>query len=401
MDKRIRIIWIMSIVTMLLIFISQCYWLYNQYKVMTARNIQKVYADCDSILKKEEENRQDIKYKNAANPKSDEKTPRKKQIFESIKIQRKEEILSRRIQLSIHPDSNNLQKMETSIRFFLSQDGKKMQEVKLQGVKPEDGVTITNRFMISGHERFSPALLNLLFRASGYDSIRNFRFFRTNVCHITPRYSVSGNWNKTVSVVYSTNPIKYENIRFDIPVPTSMVLSGMSWQLAASVLMLAALAFCLVYQMRTIIFQKRIDNLRREFMKNMIYEMKQPPTEEETDKKDALKIGETDFFYSMNELQHGNNRVIITSRQAELLKFLADSVNVMVPRETILKQIWGDDSYSNSMALNVQITYLRRALKSDENLNIEAVIKKGYILKDRSCECRLNRKEEKNIALTE
>ena len=42
---------------------------------------------------------------------------------------------------------------------------------------------------------------------------------------------------------------------------------------------------------------------------------------------------------------------------------------------------WGDDSYSNSLALNVQITYLRRALSSDASVSIEAVIKKGYILR--------------------
>lgn len=36
------------------------------------------------------------------------------------------------------------------------------------------------------------------------------------------------------------------------------------------------------------------------------------------------------------------------------------------------------------MALNVQITYLRRALKPDPAVSIEAVIKKGYILKVRN-----------------
>ena len=50
-------------------------------------------------------------------------------------------------------------------------------------------------------------------------------------------------------------------------------------------------------------------------------------------------------------------------------------------RDFILNEVWGDDSYSNSLALNVQITYLRRALNLDEKVSIEAVIKKGYILR--------------------
>lgn len=381
MDKRIRVIWILSIVTMLLIFMGQCYWLYNQYEVSTNKSLQKVYADCDSILKREENVRLNIEQaKEQTDPNSIVDTKQGRKVSEQIKIQRKER-LRRNIKISISPDSNHLQKMETQMRFFLTQGSKNTREVKLKGVEVEDGVNITNRFLISSEAHFAPEVLDSLFRTLGYDSISNFYFFRSDVCRIRPVYSVSGRWDKIVSVVYSTNPIKYENIHFDIHIPISKVVSSMAWQLAASVLMLIVLAFCLLYQMRIIIFQKRIDNLRREFMKNMIYEMKQPPVEEETNREEAQRIGNTDFFYSMNELQHGNDRVIITSRQAELLKLLADSINVMVPRETILKQIWGDDSYSNSLALNVQITYLRRALKSDENLNIEAVIKKGYILK--------------------
>lgn len=60
---------------------------------------------------------------------------------------------------------------------------------------------------------------------------------------------------------------------------------------------------------------------------------------------------------------------------------LATHPNQLVERESILNGVWGDDSYSNSLALNVQITYLRRALSSDASVSIEAVIKKGYILR--------------------
>lgn len=60
---------------------------------------------------------------------------------------------------------------------------------------------------------------------------------------------------------------------------------------------------------------------------------------------------------------------------------LATHPNQLVERESILNEVWGDDSYSNSLALNVQITYLRRALSSDASVSIEAVIKKGYILR--------------------
>lgn len=72
---------------------------------------------------------------------------------------------------------------------------------------------------------------------------------------------------------------------------------------------------------------------------------------------------------------------MITSRQAEILRLLIKNKNTVVSREQLLESIWGDVSYANSLALNVQITYLRRALKGDESIKIESIVKKGYILR--------------------
>ncbi|MDD7318547.1 MAG: winged helix-turn-helix domain-containing protein [Prevotella sp.] len=384
MDKRIRIVWVLSIVTMLFIFMGQCYWLYSRYVLNTDEQIKKAIADCDEILKKEETIRFGIaKRKEAGEEKGGREDRLAEKVIERMKTENNE-ILHREIKISILSDSNDVQNMSSETKFYIAQDSGKMKPVKLEGVNAEDGVAVANRFLVSSKVKLSSEMLDSMFRSVGYDGIRDFTFFKSETCNVKPGYTVSGSFEKTVRVEYSTNPIMYEHIRFDIPIPVSMVISGMAWQLAASALMLVVLAFCLLYQMRIVIFQKRIDNLRREFMKNMIYEMKQPPAEEDSGQEEAMKIGNTDFYYSMNELRNGNERVIITGRQAELLRLLAASVNVMVPRETILKQIWGDDSYSNSLALNVQITYLRRALKSDRTLTIEAVIRKGYILKELS-----------------
>ena len=126
--------------------------------------------------------------------------------------------------------------------------------------------------------------------------------------------------------------------------------------------------------------QKRIDAIRHAFLKNMIYEMKQPSNNKNSDES-AISIGSIAFYYTQNELRCAHERVIVTSRQAEILRMLATHPNQLVERESILNEVWGDDSYSNSLALNVQITYLRRALSSDASVSIEAVIKKGYILR--------------------
>lgn len=45
-----------------------------------------------------------------------------------------------------------------------------------------------------------------------------------------------------------------------------------------------------------------------------------------------------------------------------------------------MKHVWGTSSYANSLALNVQITYLRKALRNDSSVKIESLMKKGYVL---------------------
>ena len=146
------------------------------------------------------------------------------------------------------------------------------------------------------------------------------------------------------------------------------------WQLIGSIFLFFILIACLYYLVKTIVFQKRIDGIRHEFLKNMIYELKQPK-EDDKGEESAVFIGSIAFYYAQNELLCGNFRV------AEILKLLAENQNQLVERDYILNEVWGDDSYSNSLALNVQITYLRRALNLDEKVSIEAVIKKGYILR--------------------
>ncbi len=93
-------------------------------------------------------------------------------------------------------------------------------------------------------------------------------------------------------------------------------------------------------------------------------------------------FGKTTFDYAINELRQANRKTLLTSRQAEILRLLARSQGQLVSRETMLETVWGDVSYANSLALNVQITYLRRALSSDTSVEIVSLPKKGYVLKN-------------------
>ena len=96
--------------------------------------------------------------------------------------------------------------------------------------------------------------------------------------------------------------------------------------------------------------------------------------------EEVYDLGTSVFNYSTNEVRTGNSKTLITSRQAEILRILVMNKNNAVSRDTILDSVWGNSSYANSLALNVQITYLRKALTNNPEISITSISKKGYML---------------------
>ena len=86
------------------------------------------------------------------------------------------------------------------------------------------------------------------------------------------------------------------------------------------------------------------------------------------------------FNRNLSNVTYNNHTVSLSLRQTEILSLLAEHLGSTVDRKDILKKIWGDDSIEDSLALNVQITYLRHILKADNSISIVSLKKKGYIL---------------------
>lgn len=91
------------------------------------------------------------------------------------------------------------------------------------------------------------------------------------------------------------------------------------------------------------------------------------------------RLGDTLFRPNLCTVTYRGESHALTVRQTELLLMLVESAGTVVDRDAILTRIWGDTGYSNSMALNVQITYLRRLLP-DPAVSIISIKKKGYLL---------------------
>lgn len=93
------------------------------------------------------------------------------------------------------------------------------------------------------------------------------------------------------------------------------------------------------------------------------------------------RLADTIFRPNLSTLTYRGETHSLSVRQTEILQMLAERMGQPVDRDLILNRIWGDASYSNSLALNVQITYIRRLLAPDPAIAIVAIKKKGYLLR--------------------
>ena len=93
-----------------------------------------------------------------------------------------------------------------------------------------------------------------------------------------------------------------------------------------------------------------------------------------------MVIGQTIFDSNLSTIEYAGTVQHLSARQSEILAILAQHVGQTVERSYLLEHVWGNDSYANSLALNVQITYIRKLLEPDTSISIVALKKRGYIL---------------------
>lgn len=116
------------------------------------------------------------------------------------------------------------------------------------------------------------------------------------------------------------------------------------------------------------------------YPEELIAKMEERFESESAEEQTSFEFGHTSFNYSQCAIECNGTKQTLSVRQADILKMLALHLNEFVDRNRILDEIWGNDSYANSLALNVQITYLRRLLGCDLSLSIVSLKKKGYAL---------------------
>ena len=116
------------------------------------------------------------------------------------------------------------------------------------------------------------------------------------------------------------------------------------------------------------------------YPEELIAKIKERFEHRQTSPSTRMTIGQTIFDSNLSTIEIDGSVQHLSARQSEILALLVQHLGQTVERETILKTVWGNDSYANSLALNVQITYLRKMFETDTTISIVSLKKRGYIL---------------------
>jgi DNA-binding response OmpR family regulator len=91
-------------------------------------------------------------------------------------------------------------------------------------------------------------------------------------------------------------------------------------------------------------------------------------------------LGEYIFDVDKQELQKGAESFKLTGRETKILWKLYEQKGILVKRETLLEELWGNTDFFSSRSLDVFITRLRKYLSNDLKVRLETIRGKGFVL---------------------
>jgi DNA-binding response OmpR family regulator len=93
-----------------------------------------------------------------------------------------------------------------------------------------------------------------------------------------------------------------------------------------------------------------------------------------------FELGAYHFNPKLRELIIKDTKQVLSPKENELLKMLAEHKNDLLTREKALKKIWGSDTYFNGRSMDVYIAKLRKYLKEDNTIEIVNIHGNGFRL---------------------
>jgi len=275
MEQRIKIVWTLSLTSMLLIVAGQGYWLWNQCQYKNEELVKEMRTRMLEAI--------------AQNDSLRASTPMK--IFNGLGD------VSWGMNSNREPVGDSAGGTDKFVyRYMLTTRVEKKSPAASSSGKRSVVYADTIRFKTEEELGWSMdrevkkymLQVDVPFTLQRFDSVLAAKLpgisFETGFC--TPRDSLfvtrdtvalkGTRLHPVVEMVYPYNPFGWQQVRIALRPPLQDLLLRMGWQLLGSLALILLLAVCLLFQIKTILKQRRIDELRKNYVNTMIHELKRP-----------------------------------------------------------------------------------------------------------------------------
>lgn len=109
--------------------------------------------------------------------------------------------------------------------------------------------------------------------------------------------------------------------------------------------------------------------------------IKRTPVKSET--TNVHRIGKLVMNCSMHTVLYEDNKIELTKKEFDLLKYLIQNKNIVLSREKILSKIWDYDYFGGANTVDVHIRYLRKKIDEKFSIKLIQTIRGiGYVIRD-------------------
>jgi DNA-binding response OmpR family regulator len=81
--------------------------------------------------------------------------------------------------------------------------------------------------------------------------------------------------------------------------------------------------------------------------------------------QDVIALGDLEVDLRRREARYSGDVIALTTREFDLLAFLANNVGLALTRQQLLDGVWGSDWYGDERTVDVHVAQLRKKLGSD------------------------------------
>lgn len=394
MSKRIKIIYCLTIIALVTLVIIQGYWLFNQYVYTLNQYENELFEKTIEVGKIDRKLRKDLHDKRfeimtqwkmeATQNNVSAFNPELEWVFDTYIVDIKE---------IEHYNSMSLQQIDS-----LSELSKGVEKYRFNIKLPNreyDVYDALERFHINKLCPFSTERFDSLLQEQGIRALSVRTEVTDSMVWNPNKINHTSIWNPTMEVTYPFNILQKEQVRVTYKLGGSPLLGKMLESLLCSLVFSLLLIFCLVYQIRTIFKQQRIDELRKDFIKTMIHELKRPVAtlkmcisfikndkmmKDKTMREDIIRNSQyeldnlSSYFSKLRDLTYGDVEEIPLNVSTFSIKKLIDEciekLNLPVDRQITITSYYDDNSTEISAdrihIVNIICNLLENAVKYSE-----------------------------------